>query len=206
MHLYQIMPHKFDPKHVKKLEYLERFEEEPFYELLPLLDLGSKHTIIDLGCGSGFYTFSLAHHSPENAIIYALDISQEILDRLQNNMDKGDIVKPLDLQDVKKIKALKVEENVYPIADRTVDLLFCSKVFHEFDGITDFLMETARVLKPNGQLFILDWKKEPTEKGPPIEHRIDINEGISILKKNGFEIIQSGFIFKNFYYLNSRLM
>ena len=41
-----------------KHSYPARFEEEPFELLRPLLDLATKKTIVDLGCGSGFYTFS----------------------------------------------------------------------------------------------------------------------------------------------------
>jgi SAM-dependent methyltransferase len=198
------MPHKFDPKHAKKLEDPNRFQDEPFSELLPLLDLGSKKTIIDLGCGTGFYTFPLAHFTPRDAVVYALDISQEMLDGLQRNMESGEIVKPLDPQDVMKIKPLKIKENEYPVPNNSIDLIFCSKVFHEFENVDRFLHETSQVLSPNGTLFIFDWKKVPTEKGPPLEHRIDYDDGISILKKNGYHIIHGGFIFHNFYYLLSK--
>ena len=152
--------HKFDPKHMKNLEYLARFEEEPFELLRPLMDLATKKTIVDLGCGSGFYTFSLAHESPADAVIYALDISKEMIDRIEHNINHGEIFKPLGMGDGEKIKGIVIKEDQFPLPDASVDLFFSSKVFHEIENHERFMKEVARVMAPGGLVFTLDWKKE----------------------------------------------
>ncbi len=96
------MPHKFDSKSIKKLEYPERFAEEPFEEILKLLPLDKFTSILDLGCGSGFYTFPLAHYSARNAKVYAFDVESKMLDFLKANMKGGEILKPIHPSDVKK--------------------------------------------------------------------------------------------------------
>jgi ubiquinone/menaquinone biosynthesis C-methylase UbiE len=200
------MPHTFDPREVKKLEYPERFQEEPFAELSALLPLNSMNVILDLGCGSGFYTFPLAHFSAPDAKVYALDTSDKMIEFLQKNIQHGTLVKPISSIDVSKIIPEVIKPNRFSNPKQSVDLLFCAKVFHELDNLPQFLKETKRVLKKGGSLFIMDWQKKPMEKGPPLEHRIDLDDGIKTLEQNNFKIIKSGELFKFYYYLIAQPM
>jgi ubiquinone/menaquinone biosynthesis C-methylase UbiE len=195
------MPHKFDSKSIKKLEYSERFAEEPFEEILKLLPLDKFTSILDLGCGSGFYTFSLAHYSAGNAKVYAFDVELKMLDFLKANMKGGEILKPTHPSDVKKIIPVLIKENEFPVPDHCIDLFFCAKVLHEIEGFPKFITELARIMKKQGIIFVLDWKKQPMERGPPLEHRIDIQEAIALLQKSPFLIETSGEVFKDFYYI-----
>ncbi len=199
------MPHKFDADHIKKLEYPERFGEEPFAEILELLPINKYSSILELGCGSGFYTFPLAHYSKENARVYALDVESKMLNILRMNMRKGQIIKPLDPRDVRKIIPLLIQENEFEVLDASIDLFFCAKVLHEIEGFSEFFEELERVMLKNGIIFVLDWKKEPMERGPPIEHRIDKNEAIEMFEKNGYKIVKSGEIFTNYYFITAKV-
>jgi SAM-dependent methyltransferase len=198
------MPHKFDPKSLNKLEYPERFHEEPFEDLRPLLQLEQVTAVVDLGCGSGFQTFPIAHYSPRTAKIYALDVSPEMIDRLKHNMAHGELVKPLASEDTKKIIPLIIEENKFPIADGVVDIFFNSKVFHEIDGLSEFFTEVKRILKPEGKILIVDWKKMDTPRGPPLAHRIAFEDALKAVQKGGFVVEQSGEIYSSFYYILAR--
>ncbi len=195
------MPHKFDPNNIKKLEYPERFTEEPFTEINRILPINNFSSILELGCGSGFYTLALAHYSAKKAKVYALDIESKMLDYLRANMKGGEILKPLHPPDVKKILPSLIKVNEFPVSDKSIDLFFCAKVFHEIDGYPKFFSELSRIMGINGVIFILDWKKEAMERGPPIEHRVDIRIAIELFKKNKFQIESYGEIFTYYYYI-----
>ncbi|OLS16117.1 MAG: type 11 methyltransferase [Promethearchaeota archaeon CR_4] len=199
------MSHKFNSKNIKKLEYLERFIEEPFDNILKLLPINKLSSIVELGCGSGFYTFPLAHYSAGNAKVYALDVEAKMLDFLRANMRGGEIVKPLHPADVKKIIPILIKENEFQVPDGNIDLFFCAKVFHEIEGFPKFFGELSRIMMKDGLVFVLDWKKEPTERGPPIEHRIDVQVAIEKFKRYKFQIENYGEIFTYYYYIIARM-
>lgn len=195
------MPHKFDPKHLQRLEYVERFNEEPFDDIKNVIDFSQAKKIVDLGCGPGFHTFALAHYLPADGKVFALDISKEMIDHLKLNMENGKIFHLITPEDKYKIEPILIKENHFPIPDQSIDIIFNVKLFHEIDSLPDFFKEAHRILKHKGTIFTIDWKKIPTEKGPPIEHRIDFDDAIRIFEKYGFKIQKSGEIYQSFYYI-----
>jgi ubiquinone/menaquinone biosynthesis C-methylase UbiE len=123
------------------------------------------------------------------------------MDFLRANMRGGEIIKPLHPADVKKIIPKLIKENEFQVPNGSIDLFFCAKVLHEIEGFPKFFAELNRVMMKEGVVFILDWKKEKTEQGPPLEHRIDIKDAIVMFKKTGYQIEKYGEIFTDYYYL-----
>ncbi len=195
------MPHKFDATHIKKLEYPERFAEEPFDKILEILPIDKFASILELGCGTGFYTFPLAHFSATDGKVYALDIDAKMLGFLRANIKGGKILKPLDPEDAKKIIPLLIHENEFEVPDESIDLFFCAKVLHEIASLPEFFEELERIMTKNGVIFILDWKKEPMERGPPVEERIDVKDAIEMFQNHGYQVYEAGEIFTYYYYL-----
>lgn len=48
------------------------------------------------------------------------------------------------------------------------------------------LAEIARVLRPDGMLLLVDWTREKSAIGPPVEHRVSAEEVQSALAAAGF--------------------
>ena len=61
-----------------------------------------------------------------------------------------------------------------------------------------FVTEMLRVLKPGGNLLVVDWlkKEEACEQGPPLHHRVAEAEVITHLQDAGFTDVSTvdGFI------------
>ncbi|MBA9010887.1 hypothetical protein [Clostridium saccharobutylicum] len=70
---------------------------------------------------------------------------------------------------------------------------------HEGDEKENFLSEVKRIIKPNGKIAIVEWKKVDSEFGPPIDHRLDRIILMKILDKLGFSNIEFINISDNFY-------
>ena len=95
-------------------------------------------TVLDAGCGSGFYSISLAE---QGAIVSGIDVSENMIDLAKKNSD-------LLSADCKffdgNIQDLSIfESNIF-------DLVTSSIVVGYVDDMEKTFSEVHRVLKPNG--------------------------------------------------------
>jgi len=112
--------------------------------------LDSHMIACDIGSGSGGWTIPLAKKL-ENGKVYAVDIKEEALSALRSKLDDERIFNvELLLADIEK--GVK-------IADNTIDFIILSNVLFEVEDKKKVLAESQRILKSNGRLLIIDWKK-----------------------------------------------
>jgi len=104
----------------------------------------------DIGSGSGGWTIPLAKKL-ENGKVYALDIKEEALSALRSKLDSEKIYNT-------ELLLADVEKGV-KMADNKVDFIILSNVLFEINEKKKALEELKRILKENGYLFIIDWKK-----------------------------------------------
>jgi ubiquinone/menaquinone biosynthesis C-methylase UbiE len=65
-----------------------------------------------------------------------------------------------------------------------------ANVFHELEDKSALLREVKRVIKINGRLMIIDWKKMEMDFGPPLQERLDETEVIDACYGNGFKLLE----------------
>jgi len=61
-------------------------------------------------------------------------------------------------------------------------------VVHEPADHAAFVREIVRLLRPGGRFLVVDWHKKPTEKGPPLEHRLAQQEVETVLSDAGLTV------------------
>lgn len=157
--------HMHDPQHV--------FRE---------LKLKEGDHFLDLGCGRGDYALHASGIVGDSGRVYALDKSKALVDGLTERADSegvnnlfnvvSDITSPL------------------PIDDNSVDVCFMATVLHIIGLAKDgkaLFGEIYRVLKTDGQLAIINCKKEVQPFGPPLYMRLSPAEVEDTLKQHGFE-------------------
>jgi len=59
------------------------------------------------------------------------------------------------------------------LCDACADIVFFGIVLHDFENSSKVLINAHSMLKKTGKLIDLDWKKEPTEFGPPVHIRFE---------------------------------
>ncbi|MBS3817127.1 MAG: class I SAM-dependent methyltransferase, partial [Candidatus Thermoplasmatota archaeon] len=80
---------KYDPKHATFLDSDDKRERKEPEEIISFLDLKKDDTVLDLGAGTGFLTFSLAEELTEGEV-YAVDIREEMIKKLEEKCgEKG---------------------------------------------------------------------------------------------------------------------
>ncbi len=156
---------KFDPKKLDKLNdpgRLQYLNPEIIWEKT---DIEKPSVLIDIGAGTGFFAL-LFSKKMISGKVYACDISEELIGWMENNL-------PVDSKTI--IIPVKMEESSVPIADGTADLVYMINLHHELDDPVAIIRESFRLLKNGGKLMIIDWKKEETPEGPPIDIRVAEN-------------------------------
>ncbi|MTI79462.1 MAG: class I SAM-dependent methyltransferase [Firmicutes bacterium] len=169
--------HKFDPKRMAKLDSLERRKILPPEKVLQHFGIQEGWSVADIGCGVGYFSLPISSMLGENGTLYALDIEDVMVQETQ---------KRAEAKGRKNIISLQSKENILPLDSDILDAALMVFLYHELKQPELFIEEVLRVLKVDGLLYIVDWKKKKTDKGPPVDHRISEEEVTSTLKQNGF--------------------
>ncbi|MEI6093384.1 MAG: class I SAM-dependent methyltransferase [bacterium] len=169
---------KFDPKKLAKLNDPERFKILNPDIIWDTLNLQNPQKLIDIGAGTGFFATAFLEKLGKGTI-YTCDTSEVMIEWMQNNLNN------------KKITPLKCAENSIGLPDAIADLVYMINLHHELIRPEKMITESYRLLKPEGKIAIIDWKKEEMEQGPRIEIRVSENIIIKQLDKAGFKNIVS---------------
>lgn len=165
---------KFDPSRAERLIAPERYQELKPDILLKKLAIRPGSTILDLGCGNGFFTFPAAAAMGEGMVI-AADLSEPMLNLLRQR----------DVPD--NVQVLQVEEVKMEVDDNSVDAVVMIALYHEFKDPLENLAEIKRTLKAEGKILILDWDPAAEkERGPGKAHRVSMEKALSDLQTAGF--------------------
>jgi ubiquinone/menaquinone biosynthesis C-methylase UbiE len=165
---------RFDPQKGKNLLSEERQARWNPPHFLKRLELQPGQAVLDLGCGPGFWTLPLAEIVGPSGRVWALDVSQELLDALAER-------NPPD-----QVQLIRDELPAINLPEGSVDLAWAAFVYHEVepDGLAAAL---RRVLRPGGQVAVLDWRPDgETNTQPPSKHRVWPDEVKQALRQAGF--------------------
>lgn len=138
--------------------------------------------VADIGSGTGVYTIALAHEVGAMGQVYAVDVHREALHTLAGTLDKRGII------NVEMIWA-DVEKAV-PIDAYSLDAVVISNVLFQFDKIDKAIINVARLIKPEGQLLVVDWSDSHGGLGPHGSHVIQEEQAINLVQKHGLRILK----------------
>jgi len=147
-------------------------------EVLAETGLQPGMTFMDVGCGQGFFTIPAAKIVGESGKVYASDINQTNINKLQENVTAAGLMNVI--AQTGKAEDLK-------LCDACADIVFFGIVLHDFQDPLKVLANAHSMLKPTGRLVDLDWKKEPMEFGPPLHIRFSEEKAIQLIEASGFK-------------------
>jgi len=137
--------------------FLRRWYQPPS-ELIGKIGLTQNDTVMDFGCGPGFFTVELAKKAKS---VVAVDLSPEMLQKAQKKAAKSQ---------VKNIQFLQSDGINLQLGDGSVDFILLVTVFHEVGDVESVLKEFWRVTKPGGRLAIVEVVKKATLAFAPIQN------------------------------------
>jgi len=163
--------HRFNEEERRKWQNPEQILRE--------VGLKTGQTFLDIGCGDGFFTLPAARIVGLEGQVFGLDTDSEALDEL---MVKATSEGLKNIQ----LKTGKAEEIV--LCEGCADIIFMGIVLHDFQDPLKALGNARRMIKPDGILVNLDWKKSPMEFGPPVTRRFDEATAAGLIEGAGFTI------------------
>ena len=160
-----------------------REQWQRYADIVAALAVDSGSRVADIGAGSGFYTERLAKRVGQSGRVFAVDVDEQSIGRLQQ------LVAAQALSNVELILG-KPEDPRLPY--RSLDAALIVNAYHEMVRHSDMLREILAALRPGGRLVILD--NTPNDKSSPRYrqvdgHQIDIDIVVGELRDAGFEIV-----------------
>ena len=169
-----------DPKsYIQALEDPKRDAYQKPHEVIMALGLRAGEIIADIGAGSGYFTFRLAHHVGDKGRVYAVDVSPDMIVRINRR------IRELKVSNVVSVLA---EPDDPLLADRSVDRFFFCDSWHHIENRTQYLALMKRMLKPKGEVVMIDFHKKELPVGPPLQMKIAREDVIKQLESNGFRL------------------
>jgi SAM-dependent methyltransferase len=142
--------------------------------------------ILDVACGTGIYTRSIAKHVSK---IYGIDLSQGMLEKGTSLANKNKIF---------NIEFVRANVEKIPFLNNFFDGACCSGALHLFPDTFVALKEIARVIKPNCPLAVMTFTRRRFLKYKFIYDHIKKNHGATIFDLNELNIILKRAGFKDF--------
>jgi ubiquinone/menaquinone biosynthesis C-methylase UbiE len=104
-------------------------------------------TVLDLGCGPGFFSIDMAFMVGRSGRVIASDLQEGMLQKVR------DKIKGTDLED--RITLHTCRENTIGVS-KHVDFVLLFYMVHEVTNKQAFFQEIRTILKPNGQILIVE--------------------------------------------------
>ena len=178
-------PHQMRGLHNDPMAYIGSLEDpkrdayQKPQEVVAALNLSPGEVIADIGAGSGYFTFSLARHVSERGTIYAVDVSPDMILHINRR------IRDLKVSNVVSILA-DPDDPLLPVA--SVNRFFFCDSWHHIENGTKYLSLMKRLLKPRGEIVVIDFHKKELPVGPPLEMRIAREDLITQMEDNGFRL------------------
>jgi ubiquinone/menaquinone biosynthesis C-methylase UbiE len=130
---------------------------QPPSKLLDMLEIRPTDTVVDFGCGPGFYTLAIARRA-RSAV--AVDISPEMLKKVQGAAEKAGVT---------NIQFMESDGRKLQLGDGSADKVLLVRVYHEVHEQEAVLREFGRVLRPEGRLILVERVRKSLLPGPPAQ-------------------------------------
>ena len=148
---------------------VRRFLQNPQKVLSPFISEGM--TVLDLGCGPGFFSIEIAKLLGNSGKVIAADLQNGMLEKVNKKIRGTKLEQRIELHKCQSDKIGIVEK---------VDFVLAFYMIHEVQDKSQLFSELKSNLKWDGQLYIIEPKFHVTKK----EFEKMVNE----LENIGFEI------------------
>jgi len=151
-------------------------------KIIDQLMISAGQHIADFGAGSGAYTLAIAEKLKGNieSRIFAVDIQKDLLARIDTE------AKDKHLSSVHVIWGDIEEEAGSRLKIDSIDAVLIANTLFQVEAPKEALKEAKRVLKPRGQLIIIDWSESFGNIGPTPENVITETIAKSLSEEVGF--------------------
>jgi len=150
---------------------LRKLLENPNKIMGPFVQEGM--TVLEPGCGMGFFTLPLARMVGPAGRVVAVDIQKKMLSALERRARKAGVLDRIELRHADG-DGMGVED-----LSGEVDFTAALHVVHEVPDQSRFYTETWETLKPGGKLLVVEPKGHVSQE--------NFEQSVSLAEKVGFQ-------------------
>ena len=168
---------------VGRLEREGRETYDKRHEIVAAARLKPGQDVADIGTGTGLFVPLLAQAVGPEGTIYAVDIVPRFVEHVREKAAGAGL---------ENVEVVLSSERSVELPPRSIDLAFLCDVYHHFEYPQSTLASIHRALRPDGEFFLVDFKREPGVTSEwSLEHvRAGMEEFISEIEAAGFEKVE----------------
>jgi predicted methyltransferase len=171
----------FNPDYLFYLESEKRNAWQKPDQVISALRLSPSAVIADIGAGGGYFTKRFADHLGPNARIYAVDVQDIMIDRLQERVTA---------EKLENVEVIKAQFDDPALPDNTCDLVFFSSVYKEIQNRPAYMRKVRKALKSQGRVAILEYRLNELAPGPPRSMRLSPQQITEEMEAAGFHLVE----------------
>lgn len=171
--------HHDSKAYIAMLEDPRRDEYQKPREVMMALGIRPGEVIADIGSGSGYFTLRFAAHVGDAGKVYAVDIDPDMVRFLNRRLrDAG----------LRNVQTILAEPNDPLLPDASVDRFVVVDTWHHIEDKAGYLALMKKMLKPGGQVVMIDFQKKELPLGPPLQMKIAREDLVRQMEANGFRL------------------
>lgn len=160
------------------LERSDREKEENVSNLIKNMRIKLNDTIADIGAGSGYHAFRMAPLA-KKGLVYAVDIQEEMLMAIEKSKES---------RKIRNIETILGSEKGVHLPKNSVDKILMVDVYHEFNFPSEMIASMKNALKPNGQLFLIEYRDEDSKVPIKKIHKMTEKQAVKEMEDAGFKL------------------
>jgi len=170
------------PGGIPWLDRPERDDQEKPSIVLDALKLRGGETVVDLGAGSGYFTFRIAPRVGRAGKVLAVEIQDEMLQTIRQR------AQALKVTNVEAVKGSETDPN---LPAKAVDLVLMVDVYHELAYPFEVMTKIREALKPGGRVVFVEYRKEDPDVPIKLVHKMSVEQVKREMKAVGLAHLQT---------------
>jgi len=185
-------PHEMHQRHADPQAYIASLEDpardayQKPQEVLSALALREGEVVADVGAGSGYFTVRFARAVGGKGRVYAVDVSPDMVRHLNHRVrDEG----------LGNVLTVLSDPDDPLLPDASVDRFVIVDTWHHIEDQAGYLAKMKRMLKPGGQVVMIDFQKRELPVGPPLAMKVARDDLVKQMETAGFQLAaEHGFL------------
>lgn len=173
----KLKPFKEVEKYIQFLERPDRAKWQKPEAVVKALGLKGSETVVDLGAGSGYFSFRFAKALPQGKVV-AIDTQPEMIRHIHHRAMSEQIA------NIEPIIATPGDPKVPPGAD----VVFICDVLHHVQDRANWLTKLHAEMAKGARLVLIEFKSGDLPQGPPEKMKIPKAEIVRLSKEADFSL------------------
>lgn len=162
------------------LERPQRLQEERTDLLVAALVLREDDVAVDLGAGTGYFSFPMSAYVPQGKVL-AVDIQPQMLAIIEQRIGEYAV------DNVEPVLASECDPN---LAGRSVDLVLMVDAYHEFSCPREVMEGVVAALADGGRVVLVEYRGEDPDVGIKPLHTMTLEQAQKEMAAVGLELLE----------------